>query len=255
MIGQSHFHSPRLLLADGRDEIHRLNMAVRDFLDRTAHFHAPRFDLEKRVYVHKVQFEEALPPYFAVSVRKIASPLRSALDHAVNASKASLGSAKLNAAFPFGDTPAEFERDVTRKCCGVAPGVISIVRDFKPHKGGNNDLWALNKLRNVKEHRLLVAPALAGGMRFLFKISGKKVFVLDTGRAIGACWDNLNKTLTFQTLPTFEHIEKQLVFFLTFGDVEGIAGEHLIPKLQAFAAAVENCIDRIEEGTGRLLRG
>ena len=183
-MGQNHFYNPRLLLADGRDETYRLNIAVRDFLDRTARFHVPRFDLEKRVYVHKVQFEDALPPYFAVSVRKIVSPLRSALDHAVNASKASLGSAKLNAAFPFGDTPAEFERDVIRKCRSVAPEIITVVRGFRPYKGGNNDLWALNKLRNVKEHRLLVAPALAGGMQFPFEISGKKVLILDAGRAI-----------------------------------------------------------------------
>jgi hypothetical protein len=182
------------------------------------------------------------------------------LDHAVNASNATLGSAKLNAAFAFGGDPDEFERDIKRKCRGVRPEIISVIRDFRPYKGGNDDLWALNKLRNIKEHRLLVAPTLAGGMRWLFEIAGKKVFMLDAGPANEPQWDNANKTLTFKTHPIVEHhpmfekIEKERVLFLKFGDIEGLSGEHLIPKLQAFARIVENCIDSIEKETARLLQ-
>jgi hypothetical protein len=182
------------------------------------------------------------------------------LDHAVNASKVRLGDANLNAAFPFGDDPDELERDIKRKCRGIAPEVISIIRGLQPYRGGNDDLWALNKLRNVKEHRLLIAPTIAGGMRWPFEIAGKKVFMLHTSPENEPQWDDVGKTLTFKTLPHFEHIpmfekiEKKLVFFLKFGDIEGVAGEHLIPKLEAFAQVVKNCIDTIEAETRRLLQ-
>jgi hypothetical protein len=260
MKAQNPFSDPRLLLADGRDELHGLNVAVGKFIAQTAHFHVPRFDLDKHVYVHTVQFEEDPPPRFAVSVRKIVSPLRSALDHAVHASAASLGNANRKTAFPFGDTSDQFEQDVRWKCRGVAPEIISTIRAFRPYREGNEDLWALNKLRNIKEHRLLVAPALGGGMRWPFEIAGKKIFMLHTSPEEEPQWDDVNKTLTFTTLaqiehlPPFEKIEKKLVFFLRFGDIQGVAGEHLIPKLEAFAHIVENCIDSIEEKTGLLLQ-
>jgi hypothetical protein len=257
MPAENHFYSPRLLLAEGRDDTHRLSAAVREFLARTGHFHVPRFDLEKRVYVHKVQFEEPLPQQFPVFVRKIAGSLRSALDHAIYASAVSLGNPNLKAiGFPFGDTPDQLENDIKRKCRGMAPEIIAILKGFRPYKGANDDLWALNKLRNVKEHRLLVAPALAGGMMFPFPfaVAGKRLRILDAGPANAAHWDDVDKTLTFQTLPISDQIEKKLTFFLTFGDIDGVAGEHLIPKLEAFALIVENCVDRIEEETGRLLR-
>jgi hypothetical protein len=168
---QNHFYDPRALLAEGRDDIHCLNTAVGEFIHRTVHFHVPRFDLEKRVYVHEVKFEAPLPRRFPLSVRRIVGSLRSALDHAVNASKASLGSSNLNAAFPFGGDPDQFENDIKQKCCrrDVAPEIVAIIRGFKAYRGGNDDLWALNKVRNVKEHRRLVAPALAGGMMFPFE--------------------------------------------------------------------------------------
>jgi len=178
----------------------------------------------------------------------------------VNASKASLGSADLNAAFPFGGDPDEFERDIKRKCHGVAAEIIAIIRGFRPYRGGSDDLWALNKVRNIKEHRLLIAPTLAGGIRWPFEIAGKTVFMLNTSPENEPQWDDVNKTLTFEThpmiyhLPVFEKIEKKLVFFLKFGDIEGMAGEHLIPKLEAFARIVENCIDSIEQKTRRLLQ-
>jgi hypothetical protein len=197
-------------LADGRDELQRLNIALGEFLARTPRFHVPRFDLEKRVYVHKVQFKEAPPPHFAASVRKIASPLRSALDHAVHASAASFGSATRKTAFPFGDTPKQFEHDIRQKCRGVAAGIITIIRGFRPYRGGNDDLWALNKLRNIKEHRRLVAPALAGGMMYPlpFEIAGKKMRLLETGLINAPQRDNANKALTFETPPILHQIER-----------------------------------------------
>ena len=70
MSAENHFYSPRELLADGRDETHRLNTAVGEFLARTARFHVPRFNLEKGVYVHKVQFEETLRPDFTKSTKR-----------------------------------------------------------------------------------------------------------------------------------------------------------------------------------------
>jgi hypothetical protein len=228
-----------------------------EFIRRAVHFHVPRFDLEKRVYIHEVKFKEPLPPRFSLAVRRIVGSLRSALDHAVNASKASLGNSKLNTAFPFGDDPDQFENDIKQKCCrrGVAPEVVAIIKGFKPYRGGNDDLWELNKVRNVKEHRHLVAPALAGGRMLPFEIAGKKIRMLSTSPVKEAQWDNVNKTLTFSTIPDFERqIEKKLTFFLTFGDIEGMVGEHLIPKLEAFAQVVENCIDSIETETWRLLR-
>ena len=73
---------------------------------------------------------------------------------------------------------------------------------------------------------------------------------------MGCCKQDIDvhNSCAIEHLPLFEKIEKKLIFFLRFGDIEGVAGEHLIPKLEAFSRIVENCIDSIEKETGRLLQ-
>jgi hypothetical protein len=106
------------------------------------------------------------------------------------------------------------------------------------------------------DDRINPTAALVGaGIRGMWvEIAGKKVRMLATGPVNEAQWDNVNKTLTFQTVPIFEQIEKKLTFFLTFGDIEGVTGEHLTPRLEAFAQVVGNCINGIEAETRRLLQ-
>ena len=85
------FYSPRLLIADARDDIYSLNETVRDFVKHQKTL-ISYFDLEQRLYVHTVQFGKPLSPKLPVLMRKAVGSLRSALDQAVYASAITLGS-------------------------------------------------------------------------------------------------------------------------------------------------------------------
>jgi hypothetical protein len=95
--------------------------------------------------------------------------LRSALDHAVFASTHILtgydgeGGTK----FPFGgDNEAEARGDAKRRCKHVPAQMVEYLLKFEPYRDGNPLLYGLNKLRNTKNHRVLipmVATTVKGG--------------------------------------------------------------------------------------------
>jgi len=94
----------------------------------------------------------------------LTSNLRAALDHAVFASTHVLtgydgeGGTK----FPFGgDNEKEAREDAKRKCKKVPTAMVEYLLAFEPYRDGNPLLYGLNKLRNTKNHRVLV-PMIAG---------------------------------------------------------------------------------------------
>lgn len=246
------FDSPRLLIADARDDIYRLNGLVKQYVATTIYSRSTTFDAGTGLYTHMLQFGAPLPDNLAVFVRKVVGSLRSALDHAVYASAAALECSGLSSTkFPFGETQELFEQDIIRKCRRLPAGILTVLRDCKPYREGNNLLWVLNKLRNVKEHRLLVQPCLGGGASFPISIAGKNLKGVLFPR--GQEWNATSNTLVFQCLTSDEgNPNVKLTMFITFGEVEGIKGAHVIPTLYKFASNVENCVTRIEGETFRL---
>jgi hypothetical protein len=84
--------------------------------------------------------------------------LRSALDQAVYASTTVLVGPDLpGTKFPFGDTAKAAADDANRGCSDVPQDMVDFLLDFGPHPRGNRVLWALDKLRNTKSRRILVA--------------------------------------------------------------------------------------------------
>jgi hypothetical protein len=199
------FYSPRLLIADARDDIYSLNEAVRDFVKHQETL-ISYFDLEQRLYVHTVQFGKPLSPKLPVLMRKAVGSLRSALDQAVYASAITLGSRRLvSTNFPFADTAQGLEGEIKRRCRDVAPEIVALLRAFQPYQGGNVTLWTLNKLRNIKEHRLLVPSVVAGGLRFNIRAEGELLDAVFASREQNTNWDPMNKKLVFSlsSIPSF----------------------------------------------------
>jgi hypothetical protein len=258
MLGESPFNSPRLLIADARDDIHALNAIVGEFVKNENHTEVTEYDPAQPYFTHAIQFQGRLPERTGLLARRAITSLRSALDQSVYASAVLLNSPNLNATkFPFADTDTELDGDIKRRCRGVAPEIAALIRSLKPYKGGDVTLWALNKLRNIKEHRMLIPSAFGGGLQFPTHTMSRRVIANVQAAFDDTHWDPVNNKLTF-TLPRIfpMPVDGQIktAFFITFGDIEGVRSRPAVTFLYDAARKVVGCIDAIEAETRRLIR-
>jgi hypothetical protein len=85
--------------------------------------------------------------------------LRAALDQIGYAVAIAAGRSGGNAHFPFGDSIFEVEKRRTGRSKQIPKEIFDLMIAFKPYKGGNDALWRLNKLANVKKHEKIVRAA------------------------------------------------------------------------------------------------
>jgi hypothetical protein len=147
------FESPHLLLDGATRHIEALERRVDD-LRQTPDWVAIAPDAEGGYFISA---NIRIPPDMKQIAFDIVSNLRSALDHAVFAGTLALtGDERSNTKFPIGDTEQEARADVNRSRAKVPAELLDFLLAFNVHRDGNITVWALNKLRNTKSHRVLV---------------------------------------------------------------------------------------------------
>ena len=118
----------------------------------------------------KARFLKSVPPEVALVVADAIANMRSVLDHLAGCLAVKNGRELKDASFPFaGDWKQFGDAGVQKKIAALSPAARQMIRDFQPFrmdeaepsKGGNNVLWALNKLRNTDMHDAIVPTALA----------------------------------------------------------------------------------------------
>jgi hypothetical protein len=112
----------------------------------------------------KLKFKNRLPDRSTQLAQEALEALRSALDQTSYAAAVASGKvAPKKTQFPISDSVAELENLIVgRKVCKDVPEeIVSLFRSFKPYKGGNHYLWALNQLRN-SAHTVLVPVMVSG---------------------------------------------------------------------------------------------
>ena len=84
--------------------------------------------------------------------------LRACLDHMTVAIAAKHRGGDDFVSFPFSDNAANRLNIIRRKRLPdhVPAEIVALFESFKPYKGGNDTLWAVNHLANVKKHAILV---------------------------------------------------------------------------------------------------
>src|SRR4051812_38190248 len=154
------FYSPRLTLCRAHHHIRDFESQINAFV-----YEKPwAVFVDNQRHELRLQFSKDLPPNLPCIVFDVANNLRATLDQCGYA--ASLASGRTNpkrAYFPFGDDlPGLDNNIVCRKICEhVPPEIVTLFRSFKPYKGGDDTLWALNKLCNTQKHCML-APTVIG---------------------------------------------------------------------------------------------
>src|SRR5262249_41199574 len=159
------FYSARARLERAEQKISELDTAIGQY----RHEHAPTLlcesdEPDRCTKTYKFKFTAPFPDSWTHLPIEILEATRSALDQCAYAAAKLSGNTRLRRTqFPIADSLDDLNNLITgRKVCQDVPdAIVMIFRRFKPYKGGNDDLWALNKLRN-STHTHLVPVAVTG---------------------------------------------------------------------------------------------
>jgi hypothetical protein len=191
--------------------------------------------------VLKVKFSERLSEDIPNIVFDCANNLRTVLDQAafaIGRKHTGLDNPK-SAKFPFGPTEDDMRNNLAGGCKDLPPEISGLFAAFKPYKGGNNALWAMNELCNVPKHKMLYPISIGGGVG----VGGNAIV---NTMLLGGGWNSEKDELIYARIPA-GGVQGQLNFNLTFSVAfdqvdEVIRGQNPIKALRAMTGEVERVL-------------
>jgi hypothetical protein len=200
----------------------------------------------------KARLLREMPDEFACITFDTVNALRSALDHAVYDSAVILTGQEdpAKTKFPFGDTHASAKAEFNGNASGVPASIRDFLLDFKPYKeAGDQLLWALNRIRNVKIHRALIPTAVNSGG---FGIGNGYIEHLETMNE----WDATKQELTYAFLKgKNNNFQYGITLNMTFGKETLLEGRPVNETLKLLSRKIAGIVESIEGETTRLRGG
>jgi hypothetical protein len=199
------FDSPRLTLIRAKHHIDDFKEDVNGFmLDSHKWTFAVDHDLQSGTDIYKIKFTRSLSENLPCILFDAVNNLRAVLDQAGYASAIAWGQRTDPKCtnFPFGGndlTALDNNIDRRRVCKDLPPQIVTLFRQCKPHKGGNDILWSLNKLCNSKKHCALVPIEIANARANFKALFSNDVVRLGFGQIDGV-WDSRKRELTLVTV-------------------------------------------------------
>ncbi len=201
--------------------------------------------------IHKMRLSKQIPDEISLLAGNIIDDLRSALDHAIH------GIAFLNdpdtkvgeASFPFSSGATYFENTLKGRCKGVLIKLWPLLRSFKPYKGGNDLLFALNVVSGTNKHGIILPVATS-------TVAAETIIEGEGFRHMPASpvWDWTKQEMELFTSTREPKFKANFKFacYIAFGEVGTLAGKNAIETLKLFADMVETIVNEIEAESKRL---
>lgn len=167
MTPKEGFESAQFLVAWANTQFQELDVLLKSFGDSSPGTVLKEFNPKNGMTV-KVRFSP-IPHRIRGLANNIVKDLRDALDQATFAATLHItGSGrKRNAHFPFGSSPADFDRAISlNQCRDIPPELYPVLKSFEPYPtgddyaGGNNYLRLLGQISGPHKHRFTLAPAV-----------------------------------------------------------------------------------------------
>jgi hypothetical protein len=161
------FKSAKSVLRRANHHITDLKSAIQSFTPDKPYTYRVDYDSETRKYIHKAIFSEAFSDDISCVFFDAINNLRASLDqmtfaiamrHDPNRNPADF------APFPFAKDANHWPAKIKGLANDLPTEICTVFEGFQPYKGGNNTLWALNYVANIKKHAILI-PARFGGTR------------------------------------------------------------------------------------------
>lgn len=250
-----HFKSPRSMLGRAERQINDLEAQINSFMGKKEAWSIaaeedpsiPEMYRQRGLtHRHVFKFTEALSEDLPHIVFEAVNNLRATLDQ-VGFAVATLNGVEnpRSCKFPFGPTEEKMRNDANSRCKDLPADVRTLFEGFKPYKGGNNALWALNELANTPKHKLLFPVALGShgaNVDFIRMANGGM-------RTIRPTWDGTKNELTFlwTTATTKISYNLDVVFSVAINEVDDVINGHQpVSLLRDMAASVKNVVDETE---------
>jgi hypothetical protein len=234
------FQSPKARLKRANEHIVRLHKSIEGFFKRAPYRRAIELDTDGVTRLHKFKFTKTLPESCAHSAAEALEALRSALDQTGYAAAVTSGKVTpKRTQFPIGDDPDGLENLIKRNVCKDLPDeILTLFRSFKPYKGGNDAIWALNKLSNTK-HTSLVPVAVASDTMLIHQASmGGHVAIL------APVFDREKNEIVFARAgpgSKFDY-KMEFSFLVALGDIDFVARYQAIAVLRTMAGEVKRIL-------------
>jgi len=118
-------------------------------------------------YIHKIVFSSGFSDDISCIMFDAVNNLRASLDqmtYAVAMKHKPGRDPRAFHPFPFAGDLAHWPNKIRGLKNDIPSEIIAVFTSFKPYKGGNNILWALNEIANIKKHAILIPAAFGGAM-------------------------------------------------------------------------------------------
>ena len=202
--------------------------------------------------VHKVRLARPLPDGLSEIAGDVIGNLRESLDHAVFAVAVAAAAGNRhpqNAYFPFSATAARFEMNLKGRCADVPQEIYTLLRSFEPYEGGNEILFALNKVANLNKHALLV-PIMAATFETGVSVRGTGYWSMPQPHI----WDRAKNEMELFTNAPGTEFQGQitLAFSITLADIAVRHELSALGVIEIFLREVERVVSAIKSEAQRL---
>jgi hypothetical protein len=184
-----------------------------------------------------------MPLGIAGHTRDIINNLRAALDQAMFALVGKF------VYFPIRDSKREFDKAINSLPPKVPQEIRELINKFESYKGGDNLIWALNKLSNTNKHGTISPMAVVSqGMSFTsVSIAGNTSFQVPY-------WDRAKNEMTLarNRRGSEFNMNIQVILLIAIYDVEFVNGKPVLAVLNEFVGKVEGIVMAIEAEATRI---
>ncbi|MGA2590105.1 MAG: hypothetical protein ABSH32_09335 [Bryobacteraceae bacterium] len=240
------FEGSRRKLARGEYHLEILKRDIDAFFKENPYERVIEPNPELPGYVDwKIRISKPVPEHLAETIGDVATNLRAALDHAVYAFAIAGGRTKPREAyFPISGSADAFEPNMKGRCRDVPQEIYPILRMFKPYKGGNDLLWALNEVC-LRDKHILLMPICNGAVVNKGKVVCNPA---DVRFPADATWHRGNNEIVFFSAKAEAQLyyDLKVTAFIAFDEIEVIRGKPVCGFFDSAARAVEIAIAAIE---------
>ncbi len=247
------FHSSKRSVAWGHQHIQNFERQITEFFKTNPYSNVCEYDPKSNGKAYKIKLTKPMPVALENIAADAVNNLRSALDQACYALQPA-GEKGRYATFPFSSDAAQFETAVKGRCKALPKEIVDLIRGFKPYKGGDDLLWALNEVCNTNKHGILApVAACTSVVRF------KKIDFVPSGVGAGFAlqlpvWDRAKNEMVLFLSDKRSTVEADVDFsaHIVFCDIEIVDGQPAEAVLKDFFNIANRIVMTIEAEAKRI---
>lgn len=247
------FHSPKQRLARAKEHIEDLEAAIKALTADEPYANVVEMDADGVTQLHKIKMIKPLPDRLSVLTHDAIEALRHTLDQAGYACAVLTGKSNPKSTyFPFADSGTELAKVIGGRCKDLPSDIVSLFRSFQPYKGGNDALWAMNKVAGAK-HTVLIPVGMAS-TGFTARSMTATTSSLGSVAILIPQWDGAKQEMIFGRVGPGAKLDYdvEFSFYVAFGDAPVFARQPVLAVLHHLAGEVTSILDATEAECRRI---